>query len=278
MFGRGDRKYQIPKTLEKLKEINKQVSSDLEVELDDILNIYIDYDLSNQDSEFAYSGQPLDVIPFALTAFGGEHFGFMTDFGSIEELEDAPIVFVQALPSEEYHITLIANNIIDFLRLFLTYRDLTNLFLVDDESDIEDHTDTSEDPHLLYLEAKLIEGLGISAIEPKKYRQDMLQKRSQEVVLQTINGIGIKRISSEKLSPIHSFGPDDDYQVLTNEVQRYFREASVENKLACIVDLQETGVLSNHTKELNEYLIKELNIMGFIYESKMLELTTKDYG
>ncbi|MFF3926476.1 hypothetical protein ACFYXY_29360, partial [Paenibacillus lactis] len=29
---------------------------------------------------------------------------------------------------------------------------------------------------------------------------------------------------------------------------------------------------------LNEYFIKELNIMGFHYESRMLELTTKNYG
>ncbi|OOC62635.1 hypothetical protein BBD40_12640 [Paenibacillus ihbetae] len=39
MIGRGDRRYPIPKTLEKLKEINRQVSSDLGVELDDILHV-----------------------------------------------------------------------------------------------------------------------------------------------------------------------------------------------------------------------------------------------
>ncbi|EHB68513.1 hypothetical protein [Paenibacillus lactis] len=277
MFGRGDRRYPIPKTLEKLKEINRQVSSDLGVELDDILHVYIDYDLSNQDPEFAYNGHPLDVIPFALTAIGGEHFGFLTDFGSIDDLEDAPIVFVQALPFEEYHVTLLANNIIDFLGLFLSYRDLTSLFFLDDEPDIDDNTDPSEDPHLLYVKEKLIEGLGISAKDPQKYRKDMLEKRSKEVALQTINGIGIKRISSEELGPVYSIDLDVDYRELINEVQRYFREASVENKLACIVDLQETGVMTNRTEELNEYIIKELSILGFHYESKMLELTTKNY-
>lgn len=46
MFGRGNQKYPIPATLLKLKEMNEQIVHELEVELDDILEIDMDYDLT----------------------------------------------------------------------------------------------------------------------------------------------------------------------------------------------------------------------------------------
>ncbi|GIP03757.1 hypothetical protein J28TS4_21640 [Paenibacillus lautus] len=275
MFGRGNQKYPIPATLLKLKEMNEQIVHDLEVELDDILEIYMDYDLNNQDAEFAYSGHPLDVIPFAFTAFGGEHFGFLTDFGSVTDLEDAPVVFVQALPSEEFHVTLIARNIRDYLGLFLTYKCMINMFSTVNEpsqepSAVETH------PHLSAVEAKLIHELGIQKIEPVSYRQNMLRERSKEVV-QTINGIGVKRMTACELGPTFNVEEYDKYDVLNNKVREFFQEACLESKLACIADLQEAGILLTHTYDLNEFLINELRAMGCIYESRILELTTKSY-
>ena len=45
-------------------------------------------------TEFAYSITPIDVIPFAHTGGDGVHFGFLTDFGRVKNLNDAPIVCV----------------------------------------------------------------------------------------------------------------------------------------------------------------------------------------
>lgn len=80
MFGRGNQKYPIPATLLKLKEMNEQIVHDLEVELDDILEIYMDYDLNNQDAEFAYSGHPLDVNSICLYRFWRRAFRIFDRF------------------------------------------------------------------------------------------------------------------------------------------------------------------------------------------------------
>lgn len=129
-------------------------------------------------------------------------------------------MFVQALPSEEFHVTLIARNIRDYLGLFLTYKCMINMFSTVNEpsqepSAVETH------PHLSAVEAKLIHELGIQKIEPVSYRQNMLRERSKEVV-QTINGIGVKRMTARELGPTFNVEEYDKYDVLNNKVREFF--------------------------------------------------------
>ncbi len=65
--------------------------------------------------EFRYSVCPLDAIPFAWTGNNGIHFAFLTDFGRNKDLNKAPIICVA--PTYDPAITLVANNIHDFLGL-----------------------------------------------------------------------------------------------------------------------------------------------------------------
>jgi hypothetical protein len=58
---------------------------------------------------------PPDLIPFATTGGDGIYFGFLTDFGQVPTLTEAPIVCVS--PTNDPPIRYIADNIKDFLNL-----------------------------------------------------------------------------------------------------------------------------------------------------------------
>lgn len=65
--------------------------------------------------EFAYPITPIDVIPFANTGGNGIHFGFLTDFGQITDLNEAPIVCVSS--TNDPPIRLVAPTICEFINM-----------------------------------------------------------------------------------------------------------------------------------------------------------------
>lgn len=96
--------YQKP---ELLKDLEAYQKADISWEY---LGFHIDFDAH-------YPITPLDVIPFAGTGGDGIHFGFLTDFGFVEKLDDAPIVCVS--PSNEPPVKLVARNLRDFLAIVM---------------------------------------------------------------------------------------------------------------------------------------------------------------
>ncbi|MFD0675219.1 hypothetical protein [Cohnella sp. GCM10027633] len=271
MFGRGDTKYPVPLTLKKLKEIDSHLFAERNTNIENLISLDFDFDLLNQDADFAYNNHPLDVIPFALTAFAGEHFGFLTDFGTVIDLENASIVHVEAMPAGEFHVTLIAINLKEFLGLLLANRDWISYIY---EQNIEEDKSSDSNPDFSYFSKLLNDQIDIWPLILDNYRENLIEIRSKRIVVSTLNGIGITRISSDNLGPNLIIDSNKDYEYIYDDVKNYLKNASIENKLACIVDLQELGVLAS-IGELNEYLINELKNMGFFYESKMLGLTNK---
>gem|GEM_PF-84613 len=67
--------------------------------------------------EPTYSVTPIDSVKFCTTGGDGCHFAFLTDFGTRQDLENAPIVFVDPMDFAEC-VRLVANNLKDLLGLF----------------------------------------------------------------------------------------------------------------------------------------------------------------
>lgn len=84
----------------------------------DYLGIYI-----SEEPDLAYECTPEDALVFAHTGMGGDHFAFLTLNGSITDLDEAPIVFVQPMMFD-YPVKLVARNLKDFLSIFLTLKEL----------------------------------------------------------------------------------------------------------------------------------------------------------
>lgn len=98
--------YKKPVLLEKLEEYQEKEKANWEN-----LWFYISYHHLN-------SATPMDVIPFAYTGYSGLHFGFLTDFGNIEDLESAPIVAITS--GADPPIFMVAQNLEEFLS-FICY-------------------------------------------------------------------------------------------------------------------------------------------------------------
>lgn len=107
-------KYSIPKTLKKIIDLQNQLVNEGLLEYGDLLGYYFSYE--GPDSR--YLNTPLDVISFARPGVDGIHFGFLTDFGQVEDLENAYIVRVSPMDFDG-PVKIVARNIQDFLRIIL---------------------------------------------------------------------------------------------------------------------------------------------------------------
>jgi hypothetical protein len=99
--------YEIPEEVCKLYELERELN-----EVD--LSLYI-IGLQPCLHDYCDPISPPDFIPFASTGGDGIHFGFLTDFGQVPTLSEAPIVCVS--PTNDPPLRYIANNIKDFLDL-----------------------------------------------------------------------------------------------------------------------------------------------------------------
>jgi hypothetical protein len=99
--------YEIPEEVYKLYELERELN-----EVD--LSLYI-IGLQPCLHDYCDPITPPDFIPFANTGGDGIHFGFLTDFGQVPTLSEAPIVCIS--PTNDPPLRYTANNIKDFLDL-----------------------------------------------------------------------------------------------------------------------------------------------------------------
>ncbi|SFL30954.1 hypothetical protein SAMN03159341_1055 [Paenibacillus sp. 1_12] len=113
--------YQIPPTLKKLKALDNNLQEQYQSNLDD----YLGFKLIDRDEEddYRYHCTPSDAIVFATTGMDGDHFSFNTINGTIENLEEASILFTQPMDSEKPN-KIVARNIKDLLSLFINLKEL----------------------------------------------------------------------------------------------------------------------------------------------------------
>ena len=164
---------------------------------------------------FSYWITPPDVIPFAHTGGNGIHFGFLTDFGKVENLNEAPIVCVS--PSDDPPIRYLARNIQEFFNLassvphvemlesFWPCENTSSMDAIKNE--FHSYSDVEWDNKRNRLMSYLQESFKTEPLNLQQYVQEVLEERKEKITIPTFDGLGIVgmyRIPIEKEDVIHS--------------------------------------------------------------------------
>ncbi|WP_192602402.1 hypothetical protein [Bacillus sp. OAE603] len=263
-------KYSIPKTLDHMINLQKQLNDEGLLEFGDIGGLYFSYD----EIDTRYLNTPIDVISFARPGSDGVHFGFLTDFGQVSDLESAFIVRVSPMDFDN-PVQIVARNIHDFLRL-LCYAP-SSVELVDITTDKEyfkKYPDVAASHIIKGNDVKVREILKNQfALEPidslYAYLQTVKQVRENEIVLPTEDGIGVisKNITNkEDIQTQDLFDLDGD-TFSPEDVKNFFETSSYEARLVFLRDAQSKGLLYDY-EEMKNVLQEQLRLMHLDDDAK----------
>ncbi|TCM96379.1 hypothetical protein EV294_105246 [Paenibacillus sp. BK033] len=249
-------KYATPPILNELNAFSLQLDQTGRVFLDEV-GFYI----SNEHSP--YSQTPYDVIVFGHTGGDGEHYGFLTDFGTVEDLENAPIVRVSPMGGDEA-VEYIAHNIREFLRIkaidsTLVYIEFDNTdeyenYVLKEEAELKasnpEWLPTEEDKvRNREVMASMVKFLKLPEIEnPYTYSKRVRQERQERVLVSTHDSLGIINTLSPFEDKEHKrLNVDEDLGI--EELEDYLVHASVAGKMALIRDFNAIGCYDDEVKE-----------------------------
>ncbi|UPK42746.1 hypothetical protein [Paenibacillus pabuli] len=111
--------YEMPRSLINIVRIDKELRERHNGTFQDYVGFYISF--NNNDDR--YYCTPDDAIVFGRTGADGDHFAFLTFNGSISDLEEAPIIFIQPMAFGN-QVTLVARHLKDFLALFINLKEI----------------------------------------------------------------------------------------------------------------------------------------------------------
>ena len=253
-------KYKKPEILSKLEFYQENGKANWEN-----LEFYIKYD-------YLYGITPIDIIPFAYTGNNGIHFGFLTDFGLITDLNDVPIVCLAT--SYDPPINIVAKNLKQFLS-FLSYAEQSSLL-----ADIYDNQIDFDNRKKEFLECQMekeyvskrmetietlkhdfeieLESDIISKI--KKYRT----KRDSLINTKTVDGIGL---IFKNNSEIIEF----DYNKSIIKIRTFLENSNINSRFK----FYRQSTFMYFINDLDDWEIKRLMIEhmrkdGLISESKII--------
>jgi len=189
-------KYALPPTLQQLLQISN--------ELEDSQVFYSGLGFYVTVEPFRYFNTPCDVIVFGNTGMDGIHYGFLTDYGQVESLEEATIVCVSPMDFDS-PVRIAAANIRDFLSIdpadsalfFNNFRSESHY--VDTKRGWEEEAANSpyqQSAEKLQEQAKVRslvrERLSLTTIsQPYAYIQDVIQQRKERITIPTQDGLGV---------------------------------------------------------------------------------------
>jgi len=221
----------------------------------------------------SYAITPPDVIVFAETGGGGIHFGFLTDFSSVSNLNEAPIVCVT--PTNFPPIRLVARNIREFLNLassvpyvemleslwaFSNFEQVTELFRVFEKDSSSNGTNERE-----AIFSRFRKTFGTQPIEVLPYLSSVKKERSASIEMQSLDELGVVLNDSEVKS-WQSFTFSQDHSCDEEEIGRmhiFLGQANVVEKLAFVRDANYWFVASSgYDEAVWELLIELLKSMN----------------
>lgn len=262
-------KYGVPPSLQKLLELHNVLDENEDIY--DGLKFYPSLDLKNK-----YDITPYDVVVFGRLGSDGIHFGFLTDFGTVDSLEEALIVCM--VPGNERPVRIVAKNLDDFLTINMTdqglfygeYESEKDYLTIKEEWESESY-EPSEDEKAVEEKVKkfLKENFQLPIIEnPYRYIRNIVRERESRLSIQTQDklGVTVPLRNGEKHIPFPvSHDTEPDLQTL----KEYLYSAPIASRLALIRDLQFNCILPDH-KEINKIVIDALKNMGFTDEANRL--------
>lgn len=251
--------YEIPKEIWKLYALEEELFT-----MDASLCII---GLRPSTDDDSYSITPPDCIPFASTGGDGIHFGFLTDFGTVPSLNEAPIICVS--PTNDPPIRYIADNLKDFFHLVtnLPYAEMLEwIALNPDESSIQgkmkefwedgssEWKEKHEKVHQLFKNTFSDQPVNVS-----EYVKEAQKKRLQSIVIPTKDRLGIKEYGNPAQSVNYQFdfAPElDDHEI--HRMKKQLEESSKIEKLAFIRDAFYSYVCTRDYEEKLFNLLMEL--------------------
>ncbi len=254
------RSYKKPEILEKLELYQNRKKANWEK-----LEFYIKYDN-------LYGVTPIDVIPFAYTGNNGIHFGFLTDFNTVENLDEAAIVCVA--PSYDPPINIVAKNLKSFLS-FICYAEYASLLADIYESQIDFESRKEEFLKIFTGEKVIAERKKTIDILQKDFlietEENIIQKinslkkeRKERINTETVDGIGIV---FEKTSEILEF----DYSKNLVAIKNFFYESNFNSRLKFYRQSTFIYIIGDlYDKNIKSILVENLKKDGFKMESDIV--------
>lgn len=264
-------KYDVPPTLQTLMDLEKELGDS--EQFYDGLHFYLSL------TDFCYFNTPSDVIVFGYIGADGIHYGFLTDFGSVSDLEEAPIVCVCPMDFDQ-PTRIIANNLSEFLRVNCTddplfYNDFANedrYVAFKKEQEVE-HASYSPSEQQLSNQARinnfLEEKIQLPIIDhPYHYIQTIRLQRQKMVSIKTQDGLGV--IAPLLVHETHiPFKIHKDIELDLAALKAYFSTAPKPSQYAIFRDLQLHFILSDEPL-LKEIVLEAMLNIGLNDETKRL--------
>ncbi|MDQ1147755.1 hypothetical protein QE429_004582 [Bacillus sp. SORGH_AS 510] len=266
-------KYSIPKTLETIIKLQEQLDHEGLLEYGALLGNYFSYD----GLESRYLNTPLDVIPFARPGSDGIHYGFLTDFGQVKDLESAYIVRVSPMDFD-HPVQIVARNLHDFMRILCYWPSAIEMIdITTGKSDFErllkDELEASFDDINNVSASKINktvrESFQLAPIDSLyEYLQEVKKEREHEIVLPTEDGIGVVYNSINEAPSIIKglFNFNGVETLLIKDVKPFFEHSSSVAKLVFLRDAQSKGLIFDN-QELKFFLKEQLLLLNLQDES-----------
>jgi hypothetical protein len=259
-------KYSIPKKLDQIIELQDQLEKVGLLDFGAVLGNYFSYD----ELDSRYLNTPLDVISFARPGSDGIHFGFLTNFGQVSDLEEAYIVCVSPMDFDD-PVKIVARNLTDFMRILCFWPDALEVVdITTPEKELKNWL--KECPPLSTNQKKvsdvLCEAFQLKPIEFLfDYLQKVKQERNNEITLPTEEGIGMVSSNKNLSKAQDMFQFDPELTLDVEEIERFFRNSSYEAKLVFLRDAISKGLIFDN-KKVKLYLKEQLCLLDLIDEAE----------
>jgi hypothetical protein len=232
-------KYTVPETVIRLYELELELGRDMDLKLG----------LLMQKQDFRYACTPPDFIPFASPGVDGIHYCFVTDFGTVGDLENAYIAVVSPMDFDN-EIAIVARNIEEFLRIVCTDRSvLYNNYRSGQAylADVHKRAPEEINEGQRYVVNRLMGVFGIEAIgDLASHIDEVKAERAARVRRHTLDSVGVMPLSgssSQGLSAVANDTPES-----AELLQTAFEQADAETKLATIRNLQYKKIIPDDRK------------------------------
>ncbi|WKA54763.1 hypothetical protein [Planococcus shixiaomingii] len=270
-------KYEIPERLKQIIELQQHLNEVDQLKYGDLLGYYF----SDEGISARYLNTPLDVIPFARPGVDGIHFGFLTDFGQVKELQEAYIVRVSPMDFDN-PVHVVARNIEDFISTICFYPDsmeildMTSLrkevleFLCHNPMIPKETMLTNQEYNIHRIVCEKFQLKPIGNFE--NYFHLLHQQRGLDAILPTLDHIGVvkkEEATKASLNNIILLNLKNKDEITLPEVKSFFETAVYEAKLVFLRDGYSKGLIWDQ-EDIKLFLSEHLLLMDLPDEAESI--------
>ncbi len=246
---------------------------------------------------------PLDVVPFASAAYF--HIGFLTDFGRITDLSQAPIVLISSAPFEKvYSVALVAENLETFLALvckaetvhlidylenreYMTGADYDEMLYDMEHGSLGGQSSVSKEEWMQNLRTNRQNAIQYISLQIgdvqldsiSQYLDNLKAQRMADIIIETVDELGIVyQGADQSVNPFNYEGeitPESVKEYLSQATQaerlKFYRDATTnltyQSGDTYLFDRMDKADIKELKKIMYDYLSRD----GYDYEARILK-------